>query len=232
MADTQMKRMIVREDIPVLLVTDDDALACLISLEAHALALPLRVVRELALERVEQGQVLLLDLDAQGGIAAALNADADIFAGFCHRTAALPTILRVRVPHLLERPFLTAELRRLLQQLRSGDYPAMTARPMKMPHEAEDRTLFFRDEETVCVGDISVRLTSGEAEVLRCLLENRGQTVTRRMLADRLGRGGCEGNEVEVYLCYLRRKLEKPTGLRLITTVRGVGYRLEPHETK
>ena len=34
-------------------------------------------------------------------------------------------------------------------------------------------------------------------------------------------------NKLEVYICFLRRKIERPTGLHLITTVRGKGYRLE-----
>jgi len=35
-------------------------------------------------------------------------------------------------------------------------------------------------------------------------------------------------NVVDVYVGYLRRKLEQPCGRTLIRTVRGVGYALEP----
>jgi two-component system OmpR family response regulator len=35
-----------------------------------------------------------------------------------------------------------------------------------------------------------------------------------------------DSNVVEVYIGYLRRKLDQPFGLRSIETVRGVGYRL------
>jgi len=35
-------------------------------------------------------------------------------------------------------------------------------------------------------------------------------------------------NVVDVYVGYLRKKLEQPFGLGLIHTVRGVGFRLEP----
>jgi DNA-binding response OmpR family regulator len=60
-------------------------------------------------------------------------------------------------------------------------------------------------------------------------MERRGEAVSREELSDCLATAGkkSDSNKTEVYLCYLRRKLEKPTGRRWITTVRGVGYRLE-----
>ena len=48
--------------------------------------------------------------------------------------------------------------------------------------------------------------------------------VPRAELATLLGGGG---NSVEVYVCKLRAKIEKPLGRRMIHTVRGKGYRLE-----
>ena len=48
--------------------------------------------------------------------------------------------------------------------------------------------------------------------------------MTREELAALLGGGG---HSVEVYVCKLRTKLEKPLGRRLIHTVRGVGYRMD-----
>ena len=64
--------------------------------------------------------------------------------------------------------------------------------------------------------------------MMRILMAHRGEIVSREMLESALqGEGKTDSNKVEVYLCFLRRKIERPLGLRLITTVRGKGYRLE-----
>ena len=65
---------------------------------------------------------------------------------------------------------------------------------------------------------------------MRCLLDHRGEIVGRDALDEALhsaGRESADSNKTEVYLCFLRRKIERPLGIRLITTVRGKGYRLE-----
>jgi len=67
-------------------------------------------------------------------------------------------------------------------------------------------------------------MTPAEYAILERLYARRGEAVTREELAALLGGGG---NSVEVYICKLRAKLEKPLGRRLILTVRGVGYRME-----
>lgn len=227
MADTQITLVPPDERSPIVLVTEDEALSCLVSLEATELALPLVCVT--AIEReLGEGRAVLLDLDSRGGLQAALHGQVDRFVGICRQTAALPTLLGTRAVHLLERPFATAELRAILCQLRSGSLP----QALPMPQTFAPRgvvALSLEDESTVRCGETSVRLTPKEMAMLRCLLDQRGQTVTRAQLQTCLDPTGESerGNEVEVYLCYLRRKLEKPIGRRLITTVRGVGYRLE-----
>ena len=65
-------------------------------------------------------------------------------------------------------------------------------------------------------------LTPTEARVMRALLQERGHTVSREELAERIGESAT--NKTDVYICFLRRKLEHITGLRLIRTVRGKGY--------
>jgi len=53
-------------------------------------------------------------------------------------------------------------------------------------------------------------------------LEASGEPVSRERIAE--GIGESSANKVDVYICYLRRKLEQVTGLRVIRTVRGKGY--------
>lgn len=72
-----------------------------------------------------------------------------------------------------------------------------------------------------------IELTAREFSLLEFLARHRGQVVTRTQLYEHVWER-CDGslNVVDVYVGYLRRKLERPDG-RLIRTVRGVGFLLE-----
>jgi two-component system OmpR family response regulator len=71
-----------------------------------------------------------------------------------------------------------------------------------------------------------IDLTAREFAVLEFLLRKAGQVVTRTELLDHVWDQNYEGstNIVDVYVGYLRRKLEEPFGRPLIRTVRGAGY--------
>ncbi|MBQ9806188.1 MAG: winged helix-turn-helix domain-containing protein [Clostridia bacterium] len=68
-------------------------------------------------------------------------------------------------------------------------------------------------------------LTPHEQAILSCLLEHRGEVVSRDGLAELIGESAA--NKVDVYICYLRRKIAKITPVKLIATVRNRGYRLD-----
>lgn len=82
------------------------------------------------------------------------------------------------------------------------------------------------DRHAVEVNGEPVELTNREFEVLRALLENRDIVMTRERLAnvacgyDYVG----ETNIIDVYIRHLRAKIDDRFGIKLITTVRGVGY--------
>jgi two-component system response regulator MprA len=73
-----------------------------------------------------------------------------------------------------------------------------------------------------------VVLTRTEFELLRVLLEHPRQVLTRAQIFERVWGYdfGRSSNSLEVYVGYLRRKLEAGGEPRLIHTVRGVGYSL------
>ncbi len=75
-----------------------------------------------------------------------------------------------------------------------------------------------------------VELTARETSLLEFLLRRKGEAVTKTAVLDNVWDDRFDGdpNIVEVYVRRLRNKLDRPFGREAITTVRGVGYRLEP----
>ena len=68
--------------------------------------------------------------------------------------------------------------------------------------------------------------------MLEYLARRATQTVRKRELLDEVWDFAFEddSNIVEVYVGYLRRKIDVPFGRETLRTVRGVGYRLEPDD--
>lgn len=79
-------------------------------------------------------------------------------------------------------------------------------------------------------GDFSLDLSVTEWNLLECLLRHPGQVLTRQQILDYVWsyERDVQLSLVEVYVSYLRRKLNQPGKRDPIYTVRGVGYRLEP----
>lgn len=74
----------------------------------------------------------------------------------------------------------------------------------------------------------AITLTAIEASMLSMLLDNAGQTISRRTLAEAVWGAdqAPRSNAIDVYVGYLRGKLEAHGEPRVIHTVRGIGYRL------
>ncbi|UOO38167.1 response regulator transcription factor [Oscillospiraceae bacterium CM] len=79
---------------------------------------------------------------------------------------------------------------------------------------------------TVSVGGKSVELTKREFDLLQYLLKNKGLVVTREALLENVWDFEFDGgtNTVDVYIRFLRGKIDEVHDLKLIHTVRGVGY--------
>jgi DNA-binding response OmpR family regulator len=77
-----------------------------------------------------------------------------------------------------------------------------------------------------------VTLTAKEFALLEYLVRHRDAVVTRAMIAEYVwGQHlGSFSNVIDVYIRYLRNKLDVGSGLKLIHTVRGVGYVLSDSE--
>jgi DNA-binding response OmpR family regulator len=79
-------------------------------------------------------------------------------------------------------------------------------------------------------GGDTVDLTAKEFALLATLLQRPGQVFTRSVLLDTVWGGSPEvyANVVDLYVSYLRKKLDRAGGTSHIRTVRGVGYTFEP----
>ncbi len=120
----------------------------------------------------------------------------------------------------LTKPFsyvvLLARLRALLRRTPAARPSVLSAGDVRLDPASRE----------VTVGDEPVSLTPREYGLLEYLLRRPGRVVTKVEILDHVWDQAADvnPNAVEVYVGYLRRKL----GRRLVDTVRGVGYRLEP----
>jgi len=78
----------------------------------------------------------------------------------------------------------------------------------------------------VTVREAPVDLTKREFDLLHYLLKNKDVVVTREMLLEKVWEYDFDGgtNAVDVYIRFLRTKIDEAFGIKLIHTVRGVGY--------
>ena len=128
----------------------------------------------------------------------------------------------------LRKPFsnmvLVARVRSLLRRADRSPLQSETL-------EVGDLVLDLR-KRTCAVAGESVELTQREFGVLESLAGRPGQVWGRQELLDRVWGPdfGGDANIIEVYIGYLRRKIDKPFGRRSLRTVRGVGYALSMPE--
>lgn len=113
-------------------------------------------------------------------------------------------LARIRAA-LRKRPARTQEERDLL-----------TAGPLAMDTERHE----------VTVDGQAVELTRREFDLLHYLLENKEKVISRESLLDHVWGFDFVGetNAVDVYIRFLRAKIDERFGVKLIHTVRGVGY--------
>jgi two-component system OmpR family response regulator len=79
-------------------------------------------------------------------------------------------------------------------------------------------------------GDVDIPLSTKEFQLLEVFMRHPGQVLTRLDLLEGAWDAAYENrsNIVDVYVRYLREKIDRPFGAKTIETVRGAGYRLRP----
>ena len=114
---------------------------------------------------------------------------------------------------------LLARLRALFRRHRMESAPDV--------YRYEDLELNPRSRQVFRSGK-PIDLTAKEFDLLELFMRHAGQVLTREMIYEHIWDYdfGGESNIIEVYVRYLRTKLEAHGGSRLIQTIRGVGYTL------
>jgi DNA-binding response OmpR family regulator len=81
-------------------------------------------------------------------------------------------------------------------------------------------------------GGEPIDLTPKEFQIFEFLARNAGEVVSRTMILERVWGYGFDpySNLIDVHMNRLRRKVDRGRGTRLIHTLKGVGYILEPRE--
>jgi two-component system copper resistance phosphate regulon response regulator CusR len=118
-------------------------------------------------------------------------------------------------------PELLARMRVLLRRNRPGE-------PVRLVLADLDLDLVARRARR---GSRALELTPTEFDVLAYLLRHAGQLVSREMLAREVWRQPSRAtpldNVIDVHMARLRRKVDAEPAMRLLHTVRGVGFVLE-----
>lgn len=160
-----------------------------------------RLLQRLRSEGVETGVLILTARDGVGDKVRGLDLGADDY---------------------LTKPFAFAELlARVRALLRRG-------KPQRSPLLKVADLMIDPSTRRVTRGGTAIELTAKEYALLEYLMRHSGQVLTRTMISEHVWDQTFDSytNVIDVYVNYLRKKVDQGFELKLIHTVRGVGYSL------
>ena len=230
-----IRRLLAKAAVMRILVVEDDApLASFVrkGLEAECYAVDVasdgEQARQMALENDYDLLILDLNLPKLDGLA--------VLSGIRPRKPSLPVLVltaRSRVEDRVQsldtgaddcliKPFSFTELSaRVRALLRRG--PRISETVLRVADLELDRV-----QRKVERGGKRIELTSKEFALLEYLMRNAGRRITRAMIVEHVWNLSFDTttNIVDVYINYLRKKVDEAFSPHLIHTVRGVGYEL------
>jgi DNA-binding response OmpR family regulator len=187
-----------------------------------------------ALQRLSQTDydLLILDLNLP------LLDGSQVLSRLRSRDAELPVLILTATDHVSERvacldagaddyltkPFSFSEL-----SARARAVLRRKARPVQTVLKVEDLRLDCV-QRSVERGGRSIELTPKEFSLLEYFMRNAGRRITRNMIIQYVWKLSPDTmtNVVDVYVNYLRKKIDEGSQHKLIHTVRGVGYEFGP----
>lgn len=159
----------------------------------------LEVCRDLRAQQINTPILMLTAMDSTSEKIAGLNCGADDY---------------------LTKPFVFEELlARVRALLRRGPV-------VRDSHLHCEQVTIDTVGHVVLVDGEQVELTGREYMLLECLMRNQGKVLTRQQLADQVWGADYDplSNVIDVYINYLRNKVDANPERKLIHTVRGMGY--------
>lgn len=217
----------------VLIIEDEAAMVRLLELELAYEGYDITVARDglAGVEQAVQGSydLILLDLNLPGinGIEVCKRIRAVKQTPIIMITARDTVSERVRgldtgADDYVPKPFAIEEL---LARMRSLQRRLQQSREPVDLLEAKDLTLSAAAHRVTRAGQ-DIELSQREFELLRCLLQNKNRLMNREALLNLVWGYSYEGetNVVDVYIRYLRMKVDEGYADKLIHTVRGSGY--------
>lgn len=217
----------------ILLVEDEERVASFITkglrAEGHAIDWVSTAAEAMAMGMDQEFDLVLLDLMLPDGNGL------DVLRRIRAHDGAVPIIvvsalgeiddkvslLDAGADDYLVKPFAFAELAaRVRANARHGQQSARTLTAGEVTLDTKSRVARR--------GDLAVDLPSREFALLEYLMRHADQVLTRQQLLDAVWGFDFDtgSNVVDVYVGYLRRKLDRPGEPSFIETVRGAGYRV------
>ena len=125
----------------------------------------------------------------------------------------------------ITKPF---EMEELLARIRAGLRHSQIRMAESKQLALADLTINLLTREVLKQED-SIDLTKTEYDLLEYLMLNKGLVLTRDQIIEQVWGYDFQGdtNILDVYIRYLRSKIDYPYGSKLIQTIRGVGYTLK-----
>ncbi|NTU89902.1 MAG: response regulator transcription factor [Actinobacteria bacterium] len=218
----------------VLIVEDELRLATYVKrgLEAEGFTVDVALDGEEGLERAltEEYDIITLDIMLPGmngyKVCEQLRAN-DIWTPILMLTAKdgeydEAEALDMGADDFLRKPFsfvvLLARIRALLRRGKTERNPVLTVGSLSLDPSSR----------TVTKQGSPIELTPREFSLLEYLMHNKSDVLSKRQIIDHVWDWGYDGDEniVEVYMGYLRKKIDTPFEAKTLQTVRGIGYRL------
>ena len=151
-------------------------------------------------------------------------------------TQDIVSALEAGADDYVTKPFVVEELqariRALLRRPTIQDLGSTAGAPESIVLDAENGLVLDVPAGVLRRAEHEVHLTTTEFRLLVALADHAGRVLSRRALLDLVWGGGHHGDEriVDVHIRRLRTKVEFDAAApRTVTTVRGLGYRLDLH---
>lgn len=229
----------------ILIIEDEEKLARVTSLELEYEGYQTEIIHD-GLEGLERAKEKKWDLILLDVMLPSLNG-MEILRRFRREDNVTPIILltaRDQTPDkvsgldlgandYMTKPFQIEELlARIRAQLRYAENSAGSKKSNVI--KVEDINVNIDNREVLRAG-VSIELTPREFDLLIYMMKNNNIVLTRDQLLEQVWGFDYFGdtNVVDVYIRYLRQKIDKPFPIQLIHTIRGVGYSIKgnSHET-